>query len=84
MVPPKPPYPRPTAEVCLSMSPLRVTLSPGSTPGLPGLVLPTALTRGGLPVALEFDGAAGSDRALLALGASLELALGPLYPPKEV
>jgi mandelamide amidase len=59
-------------------------IDPGSTAGLPGLVLPAGLTRGGLPVALEFDGAAGSDRALLALGAALELALGPLSPPKEV
>lgn len=59
-------------------------IGPGSTTGLPGLVLPAGLTRGGLPVALEFDGAAGSDRALLALGTSLEFALGPLSSPKEL
>ncbi len=57
-------------------------IAPGSTAGLPGLVLPAALTRGGLPVALEFDAPAGTDRKLLALGAALEQALGPLPPPR--
>ena len=37
---------------------------PGSTAGLPGLVLPAGLTHGGLPVGIEFDGPAASDRAL--------------------
>jgi indoleacetamide hydrolase len=56
-------------------------IAPGSTAGLPGLVLPAGLTSGGLPVALEFDGPADSDRALLALGATLESALGPIPAP---
>lgn len=56
-------------------------IRPGSTAGLPGLVLPAGLTAGGLPVALEFDAPAGSDRALLQLGGALEAALGPLPPP---
>lgn len=56
-------------------------IAPGSTAGLPGLVLPAGLTAGGLPVALEFDAPAASDRALLALGAAIERALGPLAPP---
>ena len=51
-------------------------IAPGSTAGIPGLVLPVALTRGGLPVAIEFDAPAGADRALLALGLSAERALG--------
>jgi len=55
----------------------------GSTVGLPGLVLAAGLTGGGLPVALELDGPAGSDRALLALGASVERTLGPLPPPRS-
>jgi indoleacetamide hydrolase len=55
-------------------------IAPGSTAGLPGLVLPAGLTSG-LPVALEFDGASGSDRALLALGLALEEVLGRLPPP---
>jgi len=35
-----------------------------------------------LPIAMEFDAAAGNDRALLALGLSLESMLGRLPPPK--
>jgi indoleacetamide hydrolase len=56
-------------------------IAPGSTAGLPGLVLPAGLTRGGLPVALEFDGPSGADRKLLTLGLALEAALGMLPPP---
>lgn len=56
-------------------------IAPGSTAGLPGLVLPVGLTRGGLPVSIEFDGPAGTDRALLGLGVALEHALGPLPAP---
>jgi indoleacetamide hydrolase len=56
-------------------------IAPGSTAGLPGLVLPAGLTAGGLPVALEFDGPPGSDRELLTLGLALEAALGRLPPP---
>jgi indoleacetamide hydrolase len=58
-------------------------IAPGSTAGLPGLVLPAGLTSGGLPVALEFDGPPGSDRELLTLGLALEAALGRLPPPPE-
>jgi indoleacetamide hydrolase len=59
-------------------------IAPGSTAGLPGLVLPAGMTRDGLPVALEFDGPVAGDRALLALGVSLESALGPISPPKDI
>jgi indoleacetamide hydrolase len=59
-------------------------IAPGSTAGLPGLVLPAGLTHGGLPVALEFDAPAGTDRALLALGLAVERALGPLPAPPRV
>jgi mandelamide amidase len=58
-------------------------IAPGSTAGLPGLVLPAGLSSDGLPVALEFDGPAGSDRALLQLGLGLEKVLGPLPGPKQ-
>lgn len=56
-------------------------ISAGSTAGLPGLVLPIGLTAAGLPVALEFDGPAGGDRALLALGLALERVLGKIPGP---
>jgi indoleacetamide hydrolase len=57
-------------------------IAPGSTAGLPGLVLPAGLTSAGLPVAIELDAAAGTDRALLGLGMSLAQVLGPIPPPK--
>lgn len=56
-------------------------IAPGSTAGLPGLVLPAGVTIGGLPIALEFDGRAGSDRSLLALGLSAERVLGAIPAP---
>jgi indoleacetamide hydrolase len=56
-------------------------IAPGSTAGLPGLVLPAGLTKNGLPVALEFDAPAATDRKLLALGLSLERVLGPVPHP---
>jgi mandelamide amidase len=40
------------------------------------------MTSNGLPVGLEFDAVMGNDRALLALGLSLEQALGPMPAPK--
>ncbi len=58
-------------------------IAPGSTAGIPGLVLPAGLTPDGLPVALEFDAPAASDRALLALGLSLEEALRPMPAPRH-
>jgi Asp-tRNA(Asn)/Glu-tRNA(Gln) amidotransferase A subunit family amidase len=57
-------------------------IAPGSTAGVPGLVLPVGLTRAGLPVSIEFDAPAGADRALLALGLSAERALGTLPGPR--
>jgi len=57
-------------------------IAPGSTAGLPGLVLPAGLTSSGLPVAIELDGPAGSDRALLALGATVADVLGLIPPPR--
>jgi indoleacetamide hydrolase len=56
-------------------------IAPGSTAGLPGLVLPAGLTQEGLPVALELDGPSGSDRALLGVGQAVEGVLGQLPPP---
>ncbi len=53
----------------------------GSAVGMPCLVLPAGLTRARLPVGLSFDMLPGQDEALLALGLSLEQALGPIAPP---
>jgi mandelamide amidase len=57
-------------------------VDPGSTAGLPGLVLPAGLTSAGLPVAMEFDAPARADRALLSLGSSIEHIFGHLPAPK--
>jgi mandelamide amidase len=55
---------------------------PGSNAGLPGLSLPAGLTKDGLPVGIELDGPAGSDRTLLAIGLALEPVLGPVPAPQ--
>jgi Asp-tRNA(Asn)/Glu-tRNA(Gln) amidotransferase A subunit family amidase len=57
-------------------------ITPASTAGLPGLVIPAGIAPNGLPVALEFDGPAGSDRELIALGMTIEHALGHVPPPR--
>jgi Asp-tRNA(Asn)/Glu-tRNA(Gln) amidotransferase A subunit family amidase len=57
-------------------------IAPGSTAGLPGLVLPIGLTDNGLPLSIELDAPAGGDRALLALGLSAERALGTPPAPR--
>ncbi len=56
---------------------------PGSNAGIPGLQLPSGLGAStGLPVGLELDGPAGSDRRLLAIGLAIEPVLGRLPAPK--
>jgi mandelamide amidase len=57
-------------------------IAPGSTAGIPGLVVPAGLTRDGLPVAIELDAPEGADRNLLALGLAVEKVLGHLPPPR--
>ena len=47
-----------------------------SCASMASLVLPGGATADGLPVGLEFDALSGGDRALLALGLSLEAVLG--------
>jgi Asp-tRNA(Asn)/Glu-tRNA(Gln) amidotransferase A subunit family amidase len=53
----------------------------GSCANMPCLVLPAGVNAGGLPIGMEFDGLPGTDRGLLALGLSLEVALGPIPAP---
>ena len=53
----------------------------GSCASLPGLVVPAGLTKSGLPIGIEFDGANGQDRQLLALALGVERVLGQLPPP---
>lgn len=55
---------------------------PGSNAGIPGIQIPVALGASSkLPVGLELDGPAGSDRRLLAIGMAMEKVFGRLPPP---
>jgi len=54
---------------------------PGSNAGIPGLTVPVGQTAGGLPIGLELDGPAGSDRQLLGIGLALEALFGRLPAP---
>lgn len=55
---------------------------PGSNAGVPGVQVPIALGASTkLPVGLEIDGPAGSDRRLLAIGIAVQSLLGRLPPP---
>lgn len=54
---------------------------PAASAGLPCIQLPIGLgAQTGLPVGLELDGPAGSDRRLLAIGITLEAVLGRIAP----
>lgn len=57
---------------------------PGSNAGIPGLQLPIGLGASSkLPVGMELDGPAGSDRRLVAIGMGLEALLGRLPSPSR-
>lgn len=56
-------------------------VSLSSCASMASLVLPAGLTSTGLPVGLEFDALSGTDRQLVALGVSLQRALGPIAAP---
>ena len=69
--------PTPEASSLENFGALIQNTDPGSNAGIPGLQLPSGLgATSGLPVGLEFDGPAGSDRKLLALGLAVEGVLG--------
>lgn len=56
---------------------------PGSNAGIPGVQIPIALgAKSKLPIGLELDGPAGSDRRLLAIGMALDALFGRLPPPR--
>jgi len=55
---------------------------PGSIAGLPGISLPAGLTQGGLPVGIELDGPANSDRHLLAVAQVVESQWPPIRHPR--
>jgi indoleacetamide hydrolase len=55
---------------------------PGSNAGVPGVQVPIGLGLASkLPVGLELDGPAGSDRRVVAIGMAVEKLLGPLPAP---
>lgn len=55
---------------------------PGSNAGVPGIQIPVALGASSkLPVGLELDGPAGSDRRLLAIGLAMDKTFGRLPAP---
>lgn len=57
---------------------------PGSNAGIPGIQIPIALgATSKLPIGLELDGPAGSDRRLLAIGMALDAVFGRLPPPRR-
>ncbi len=45
---------------------------PASNAGIPAISLPAGTSDGGLPIGMELDGPAGSDRRLLAIAAAIE------------
>ena len=55
---------------------------PGSNAGVPGLTVPVAMTASRLPIGMELDGPAGSDRKLLSIGLALEGLFGRLPAPQ--
>jgi mandelamide amidase len=54
---------------------------PINNAGIAGLTLPMGMTAEGLPVGVEIDGLAGSDRRLLAIGLEMEKILGSVSRP---
>ena len=55
--------------------------SPGSVAGIPGISLPAAMTRAGLPLGLEIDAPQGADAQLLAIARAVEAVLPRMPAP---
>lgn len=71
----------PQASSFEAFSRLARNVDPGSNAGLPGLSIPAGLSKEGLPVGLEIDALPNADRAVLAIGLTLERILGRIAPP---
>ena len=70
-----------SSSVAVFMASIQNT-DPGSNAGVPGLQIPIGLGASSkLPVGLEIDGPAGSDRRLLSIGLAIEAVLGPMPAP---
>lgn len=65
-----------------SLSLVRNT-SPACALGAPALTLPAGLTRSGLPVGLELEGAVDADLRILSMGMAVQAALGSVPPPNS-
>jgi Asp-tRNA(Asn)/Glu-tRNA(Gln) amidotransferase A subunit family amidase len=50
-------------------------MDPSSNAGIPGITIPAGLSTKGLPIGIELDGPAGSDRKLLVIAAAVEALL---------
>ena len=58
-------------------------LDPNSNAGIPSLAIPAGIGPStGMPVGIEIDSLAGTDRRLLEIGLAIEKVLGPLPGPK--
>ena len=57
------------------------SIDPSSNAGLPGITVPAGRTADGVPLGLAFDGPAGSDRRLIALGLAYQAIVPALPPP---
>jgi indoleacetamide hydrolase len=55
--------------------------SPGSVAGIPGISVPAALTRAGLPLGIELNAPAGADAQLLAIARAVEAVLPRMPAP---
>jgi indoleacetamide hydrolase len=83
-IPNPPTSPGPNVEINGIIVPARTAfarnIAPSSSAGLPSIVMPGGMTNG-LPVGVEFDGPAGSDRDLLAMALAVERILDPIPAP---
>ncbi len=72
-----------SSSVAVFMATIQNT-DPGSNAGVPGLQIPIGLGASSkLPVGMEIDGPAGSDRRLLQIGLAIEAVLGRMPAPSR-